>query len=383
MSVPAKQPTAIQLRRGTSLYWASIDVAPGYFKPRNGEPIYETDTGKVKIGDGNTRYINLDYLADTANLNINDLSDVTIASPQNDQGIIYEGGVWKNKTVIAAASVAKTKPSPATDGALWFDPEDARLYRYYDDGTGTPQWVEINQTIAQQSNTFTSGVTMGSTLGVTGITTLGTANITTANLTNPLGVADGGTGGTTGSGLVNIVPVTGDVVASGGTLTSISTYGKVDFANVTSIKINNLFSANYDVYEVYFIPTSTTSSDYYYSRFSTSGTINTSSSYYSAGLYQQGGNVASWDTAISALSYAKLGYVYATNSSYTMLRIMNPYSNTLKTEYAFNSAYGQGSHTQIYGSCLFDATTRFDGIVFGSVTAGNLTGSIQVFGLKK
>jgi hypothetical protein len=189
LSVPAKQPTAIQLRRGTSLYWASIDVAPGYFKPRNGEPIYETDTGKVKIGDGNTRYINLDYLADTANLNINDLSDVTIASPQNDQGIIYEGGVWKNKTVIAAASVAKTQPSPAVDGALWFDPEDARLYRYYDDGTGTPQWVEINQTIAQQSNTFTSGVTIGGTLGVTGATTLST----------PLAITSGGTGATTAS----------------------------------------------------------------------------------------------------------------------------------------------------------------------------------------
>lgn len=183
MSVPAKQPTAIQLRRGTAAYWTSIDVGATGFVPRNGEPIYETDTGKVKIGDGIQRWALLDYLADTVNLSnttntIDSLYDVTITPPvQNDQGIIYENGLWKNKTVVAAASVAKTKPSPATDGALWFDPEDGRLYRYYSDAN-TSQWVEIKQAAAEQ-NTFASPVTMQSTLNVTGATTLSsTLNVT-------------------------------------------------------------------------------------------------------------------------------------------------------------------------------------------------------------
>jgi hypothetical protein len=175
--------SVIQLRRASAEFWTAQN--PILRKGEAGVEFVSSNKHKIKIGDGVTSWNSLNYVA----LDVDDLSDVLISDPQNDQGIIYEDGTWKNKTVIAAASVAKTKPSPATDGALWFDPEDARLYRYYDDGTGTPQWVEINQTIAQQSNTFTSGVTIGGTLGVTGATTLST----------PLAITSGGTGATTAS----------------------------------------------------------------------------------------------------------------------------------------------------------------------------------------
>ena len=53
------------LRRGTKddlLWWNGI--------PAQGEPIYELDTSKLKIGDGTTAYSNLPYVADNEALNL-------------------------------------------------------------------------------------------------------------------------------------------------------------------------------------------------------------------------------------------------------------------------------------------------------------------------
>ena len=48
--------TRIQMRRDTSTNWSVNNPTPA-----NGEPCYETDTRKFKIGDGVTKYTNLPY----------------------------------------------------------------------------------------------------------------------------------------------------------------------------------------------------------------------------------------------------------------------------------------------------------------------------------
>ena len=48
--------TRIQMRRDTSTNWSVNNPTPA-----NGEPCYETDTRKFKIGDGVTKYANLPY----------------------------------------------------------------------------------------------------------------------------------------------------------------------------------------------------------------------------------------------------------------------------------------------------------------------------------
>ena len=48
--------TRIQMRRDTSTNWSINNPTPA-----NGEPCYETDTRKFKIGDGVTKYTNLPY----------------------------------------------------------------------------------------------------------------------------------------------------------------------------------------------------------------------------------------------------------------------------------------------------------------------------------
>ena len=49
--------TRIQLRRDTAANWAAKNPIPA-----QGEPCYETDTRKLKIGDGSTKYNNLSYI---------------------------------------------------------------------------------------------------------------------------------------------------------------------------------------------------------------------------------------------------------------------------------------------------------------------------------
>ncbi len=54
--------TLIQVRRGTATGWTSVNSPNGPVLSA-GEWGYETDTGKVKIGDGTTAWSSLDYLA--------------------------------------------------------------------------------------------------------------------------------------------------------------------------------------------------------------------------------------------------------------------------------------------------------------------------------
>ena len=51
--------TTIKFRRDTSVNWTSVNPIPA-----QGEPCYETDTGKLKIGNGSDNYVALPYVSD-------------------------------------------------------------------------------------------------------------------------------------------------------------------------------------------------------------------------------------------------------------------------------------------------------------------------------
>lgn len=63
----------IQFRRDTASNWASANPVLS-----EGEPCYETDTGKRKFGDGVTRYNDLPYSADIRFLTQNDYDNLAI-----------------------------------------------------------------------------------------------------------------------------------------------------------------------------------------------------------------------------------------------------------------------------------------------------------------
>jgi hypothetical protein len=204
--------TRLQLRRGLAADWTLRNEIL-----RQAEPGFEIDTGKIKYGDGTTPWNTLPYA--TGDVQLSDLLDVSLVDPlQNNQSLVYNDGSWTNDIISAAAFVSKTRPSPANDGDLWFDPEDGRLYRYYVDTDSTAQWVEIKQapaTSSEQSNTFISPVAMYSTLNVNGTTTLGNASVqSTLAVTGPTTLSS--TLAVTGSTTLNsTLAVSGTVTATG------------------------------------------------------------------------------------------------------------------------------------------------------------------------
>lgn len=86
----------IQLRRGTAAEWNSN----GTVVLSAGEPGFETDTGKFKVGDGTTTWTALEYAGGAESLRLQDLFDVSPLSPTDGQVLTWDtaGNTWKPAT---------------------------------------------------------------------------------------------------------------------------------------------------------------------------------------------------------------------------------------------------------------------------------------------
>jgi len=88
----------IQLRRDSAADWTTADPTLA-----SGEIGHETDTGKVKIGDAVTAWTALGYWNTGAAMALDDISDVTIAGPANNEVLAYDaGGDFINQTAAEA-----------------------------------------------------------------------------------------------------------------------------------------------------------------------------------------------------------------------------------------------------------------------------------------
>ena len=67
--------TTIKFRRDTSANWTSVNPIPA-----QGEPCYETDTGKLKIGNGSDNYVALPYVSDGGAANLPIASTTTLGA---------------------------------------------------------------------------------------------------------------------------------------------------------------------------------------------------------------------------------------------------------------------------------------------------------------
>jgi hypothetical protein len=89
----------IQIRRDTAANWTSNNPTLA-----NGEIGWETDTDKLKMGDGVTAWTVLSYwTAGVPAANLGDLGDVVIAAVANNEVLAYDsGGNWINQTAAEA-----------------------------------------------------------------------------------------------------------------------------------------------------------------------------------------------------------------------------------------------------------------------------------------
>ena len=86
----------VQLKRGNK---AALEaVLRGERKPADGEPIFEIDTGKLKFGDGQHNYDELEYFK---------AKDIEIAESLNGQILIYNesSGKWEPKAFADNKSI--------------------------------------------------------------------------------------------------------------------------------------------------------------------------------------------------------------------------------------------------------------------------------------
>ena len=92
----------IQFKRATAASWTSSN--PVLYA---GEVGFETDTRKIKIGDGSTAWLNLQYAKpDIGELSIDNLQDVAITSASNGQVLKFNGQQWVNATDSTGTTIS-------------------------------------------------------------------------------------------------------------------------------------------------------------------------------------------------------------------------------------------------------------------------------------
>ncbi len=191
-----------------------------------------------------------------------------------------------------------------------------------------------------------------------------------------LDTARGGTGATTGSALVPIIP-------TGGSYSSVSANGLISFTG--GVRADGIFSATYDTYQIILNITSASAADYLFFRYCTGGTPNSASSYYNGSMFHQVTTVASWSNGSSVNSYSgRVGYYLNDNATNAIFEIHGPFGTATKTNTMYRSKYYASNPTFVTGAVGFNATTSFDGILFnGEAGTGQPNGTMQVFGYRK
>jgi hypothetical protein len=146
-------PTKIQIRRGTASQWTTANPTLS-----SGEFGLETDTDKVKLGDGETAWTSLAYFGNLEALD--NVGDVVITSVATGQVLQYDGNDWVNADIDAlpdqsgeagnylttdgttaswaaldippGTEVSDTAPADPTVGQLWWESDTGTLFIYYD-----------------------------------------------------------------------------------------------------------------------------------------------------------------------------------------------------------------------------------------------------------
>lgn len=194
--------------------------------------------------------------------------------------------------------------------------------------------------------------------------------------TNPGGRDAAGwyTNGRSG-GLIPIQPSTVTIASGTGSANSL---GQVSYTTATSVTLQNVFSSEYKNYRIIVTAAASTGCEIAI-RFATGGTPNSGGSY-KAGGWRYASNVTD-NYSMGSGTYAPLGLVNSaqTGNFTAAYDIFNPMV-TGNTNYVGQSVgYGGTYATALSYAGFFLADTNFDGIYLYP-TAGNFTGSVQIFG---
>lgn len=185
-----------------------------------------------------------------------------------------------------------------------------------------------------------------------------------------------------GVGLVNVVPAS---VAQSGGSASASDLGLVTFTGVTSVSLNNVFSADYENYKVIINLTAATVSGNLYYRARRAGTDLSGATVYNAGLIYLNVSTGSiGNSSQNGASFVNIGYFRGgfAGDFGAVVDVTNAYS-TVASKLFFNSQGGTAAPAGIHavnGTGRYNPGTEHDGFTIYPSASGNMTGTVQVFG---
>ena len=189
---------------------------------------------------------------------------------------------------------------------------------------------------------------------------------TVADVSGQLPIAQGGTGGTTGSGWIPIAPTS---VTGGGTRT-INADGSVTLTSATNVIFNGVFTSAYRNYKVVF--SSSTNSNYpnlFYVRMTAGGSVNSTTSYLYSNFYVQGNSTAIGTFNTTLTNVGVLGYAMDMEITFYAPQLAR------HTDILFTSSY---NYTTFIGNCYFATAAQFDGFqLFNNTTSG----VVRIYGL--
>jgi hypothetical protein len=152
------------------------------------------------------------------------------------------------------------------------------------------------------------------------------------------------------------------------------------FSGVTSISLNDVFSATYDNYKVYLNITNFTATPSITIRMRASGSDNSSSNYRYTGVRIQNTNGAQNNSFSNGDTYFPLiGSGTGGTSIFASLEFLQPFASQ-RTSYSTN-AFPQGGFSYM-GNGRMSVDTSYDGLTFIS-DDNNIAGNINVYGLAK
>ena len=195
----------------------------------------------------------------------------------------------------------------------------------------------------------------------------------TANTNTRLGVGSTGQVLTVASGVPSWA--TPAVAAAG--FKYINSYS---YSNVASLSMPSIFSATYDYYRIILDFNHSTTSDWLTLRYSTGGTDNTTTNYWSSDVRNDGTSVTGSSTTSPETAFIR-AILTRQNANIVSIDVTNPFSNSLPTYFAGTFGCYSSSIPSVIagaGSGWFNGNTSFDGMTL--TPSVNFTGKAKVYG---
>lgn len=162
--------TRIEFRRDTAANWTSAN--PTLLA---GEPGFETDTSKLKFGDGSTAWTSLAYYSTYTSPSHGVLTSAVATSGTGDTALFTSTAFAANTLVSGSALKIRIAGVPSTTGTLTFKVHIGTAGTVSDAAVlttattaasaGANRWVDIDSLIVVRTN-GSSGTAIGSALGV-------------------------------------------------------------------------------------------------------------------------------------------------------------------------------------------------------------------------